>query len=1101
MDQEPAFTRIADEVRTYGAIAIIGAGASKDIGFPLNAQLQTLLWHAIDTDPALIDRLAHLFNTQATTAKALVGGDHERQRIAYEELAAHKDARFAYQYGFAALNEDRVQKPSSAHDAIAELLHRGAIDLVISFNWDTLLETAYSKHYGTSLKSGSPRLYKPHGDAADPEGEWVLPHEAGYVPDALKDHIQALLKEKPRPLLIIGYSERDEVVVTQLIQHFSDHLPVIRIGPHASGSFSIALSAQEALPKLIKQIYPTPETPGWEYVTFEIQHAPGDALFGRQLGPADVAACPELPEVMIAFQHLSVTSSAIITGKSGSGKTITAFQAAYQMHQQGWEVLCLVDPHRSVKELIDTVSWLPQRTVLLLDNAQALDQELVRRLLNRTSENLSVIIVSTEDIITPRDAISISGSRAVATLAQATLRHKKELLPLIQKLDASIGEGFLDVPLERRVKEAAASETPWQFNFVLTGGERRVNDILARLRETKRADLLLAVIAAGQIMTLDEGVPRAWIERAVQLLRRDQSWLEECLHILQEQRMVFGETYYRCSHLRFSVYALQATCARTNDPEWHSLLAMLADIITWESTPLRGISWLLNELRFNDAFAHQQKHTAVITPSSWRQIFERCWQATSDQERRDAAFTLEALIAWYPPHRQAIAEKTSLLVQWIEHAEGNACFGLGTLLNSLGQGREDAKQMTETMCEQIDPRVVATKLSQVKWPEAAGWAYLIGRLRWASSKKWCEHFDQIADFTFLEALVDTMSITDVYAFSELLHNTCGYHPERFLEVYRRAIPTLVTAIHANPTEAYNEIRDSIWSILGHASGLFRRRAPSASQRRVAKKLVNALQPQIMAKALSRAPQRDWSTWAEILSFIKEASPKQAVTIAELLDFAQLDESAQGLWKHCPHELLQLILSLSILPNHHPASSWVTRHADELGELNVVLAYVAPQLVVEKLRMGNNLPLTVFWPELTTLALHAIAAIDSSLAVRIMENSGSKIAEGLSELQPHNCKGVATFLQYLYGLSPDTFIAILKEVDPEKARKNWSWCLQKTPESKQVIAWICAVSQTVEGPISEVINQLKARYPKAAEYHRTDASRLQMQFATRGKQPA
>ncbi len=175
MDQELALNRIADEIRTFGAIAMIGAGTSKDIGFPLNAQLQTLLWHALDTDPALIERLSHLFNIQAATAKEIVGEDNERQRIAYKELAAHKNARLAYQYGFAALNKDRVQTPSRAHDAIAELLHRGAIDLAISFNWDTLLETAYRKRYGTLLNPGSPRLYKSHGDAAgdgDEGGVW-----------------------------------------------------------------------------------------------------------------------------------------------------------------------------------------------------------------------------------------------------------------------------------------------------------------------------------------------------------------------------------------------------------------------------------------------------------------------------------------------------------------------------------------------------------------------------------------------------------------------------------------------------------------------------------------------------------------------------------------------------------------------------------------------------------------------------------------------------------------------------------------------------------------------------------------------------------------
>lgn len=1086
MDQEQLLCKIADEIRSYGAIAIIGAGASKEVGFPLNAQLQTLLWHAIDTSPALLKRLSHIFNTQASSAKALVGQDNKRQHIAYKELAANNNARRAYQYGFATLNQERIQTPSRTHNAVAELLHRGTIDLVVSFNWDTLLETAYRKRYGILLKAGNHRLYKPHGDAATPESEWVLPHEAGYVPDTLIDHVHALLRERPRSLLIIGYSERDEEVVTKLIQHFSDHLHVVRIGPHASGPFSVSLSAHEALPKLIKRIYSDPEASGWEYVTFENQHDLGTALASRQLGPADVESCPQLPEVKTVLQQLSVTFSVIITGKSGCGKTISAFQAAYTMHKQGWEVLQLVEPHRSVDELIDGISPLRQRTVLILDNAQSLDQSLVRQLLNCTTESLTVIIIFTEDVITPLHAVSIASSRAVVTLAEAVRSRKKEILPIIQKLDPNVGEGFSDVPLERRIEEATISETPWQFNFVLTGGEQRAKDILAKMRELNCADLLLATIAAGQIASLDEGVSRSWLEQVVQLLGRDDYWLEESLRILQEQRVIFGRSYYRCSHLRFSVYVLQATCARTSDTEWNNIVAMLADIITWESTPLRGISWLLNELRFYDVFAREQKYNAIITPSNWRQIFERCWKANNEQERRDAAFVLDALIDWYPPHRQAISEKARLLVQWIEHAEGNSGFGLGTLLNSLGQGHKDAKHMTETMCEQIDPHVIAAKLSQVKWPEVAGWSHLIGRLRWASSQKWCEKFDQLADVTFIEALVDTMSNADANAFSELLKNMCGFHPEKFLDVFERAIPKLVDALHSNVMEAYREIDESIWYILGYFPGFLRRRAPSSAQHRVAKKLVNALQPLIIAKAISYAPQRDWSTCADVLSFIKETSPKHAVKIANLIDFAQLDETEQGLWKHCPHELLQLILALSILPDHNPANLWIMRHADELGEMNVVLTYVAPQIVVEKLHAGFNLQLTLFWPELTTLALDAIATIDNSLAVSVLESNISKIAEGLAELQPHNCKGVAVLLSYLHSLSTSVFTSIINEVDPEKAMKNWISCLQGNTEAKKAIAMIFAFSQRVEGPITEVIKHLKTKYPSASAYSSTDA---------------
>lgn len=818
---------------------------------------------------------------------------------------------------------------------------------------------------------------------------------------------------------------------------------------------------------------------GWEYVSYATQRGLGNALMSRQLGPSDVEACPQLPEVATALQHLTITSSAVIKGKSGSGKTITAYQAAYTMYKQGWTVFRLAEPHRAADELIDGINHLPKRAVLLLDNAQSLDPGFVRHLLERTRDNLAVIVVSTDvNVVHSLDAISIVGSRAVAVLAQEFRNRKKEILPIIQKLNwQHIGEGFLDIPLERVIEEAAKSETPWQFNFVLTGGERYANDIVSTLREINRADLLLALIAAGQILTLDEGVSRTWLEQTVQLLERNQNWLEESLQVLQEHRIIFGTHYYHCSHLRFSTYVLRLICNKSDDAEWNKLMTVLGEILIWQSIPLRGISWFLNELSLYEIFAYQRKYNAIITASNWQQIFERCWRATSDEERRDAAFVLNALIHWYPPHRQAVAENVPLLVEWIEQAQNYASFGIGMLLNGLGQGREDAKQMTEMMCEQIDPHVIATKFSQVKWPEVVGWSHLVGRLSWAASKKWYKQFERIADLGFIESLVDTMTLTDIYAFSELLKNTCGYHPEKLLGAYEKAIPILVEAFHANATEAYREAQDGIWYVLGY--GIFRRRAPSASQRRVAKKLVNALQPQILAKALSGAPQRDWSTWAEILRFIKQVSPKQVVEIAKLIDFTQLDRCAQGLWKQSPHELLELILSLAIPPDCNPARSWVMRHADELGELSVVLAYVTPEIVVEKLRAGDRLPLSLFWPELTTLALHAIATIDSSLAIQVVEGSISNIAEDLSELTPYNCEGVALLLKCLHNLSPTVFNRIVKEVDPDKAKRNWGRCLQEKTESKKLIAMIFAFSQSVEGSFSEVIQQLKAKYPKAS----------------------
>jgi len=183
---------------------------------------------------------------------------------------------------------------------------------------------------------------------------------------------------------------------------------------------------------------------GWEYVTYETQRGLGNALMGRQLGPSDVEACPQLPEVTTVLQHLTVTSNATIKGKSGSGKTITAYQAAYAMYKQGWKVLRLAEPHHPADELIDGISHLPQRAVLILDNAQSLASGFVRHLLERSTDNLAVIIVSTDDLVHPLDSISIASSQAVAVLAEAARSRKKEILPIIQTLDPRIGEGLLE---------------------------------------------------------------------------------------------------------------------------------------------------------------------------------------------------------------------------------------------------------------------------------------------------------------------------------------------------------------------------------------------------------------------------------------------------------------------------------------------------------------------------------------------------------------------------------------------------------------------------------------------------------------------------------
>jgi len=121
-----------------------------------------------------------------------------------------------------------------------------------------------------------------------------LPHEPGRVPDELVQQMTALAAERPRILVIAGYSEADEVVVERLIgalanrwRSFGSARTRRRRGDSPSCGREPGVYRKAAQPE--------PEFPGWEYVSFADQRGIAAAISGESLGPRDVGTCPRLP--------------------------------------------------------------------------------------------------------------------------------------------------------------------------------------------------------------------------------------------------------------------------------------------------------------------------------------------------------------------------------------------------------------------------------------------------------------------------------------------------------------------------------------------------------------------------------------------------------------------------------------------------------------------------------------------------------------------------------------------------------------------------------------------------------------------------------------
>lgn len=1077
MTKYPAVDRAIAELRIWNAVAIVGAGTSVEAGFPLR-DLQPLLWMALDSDIPARDALARKLGQQPMPAKDLIGDDYNSAltRQALQVIETSQIARRTYQRGFAELDTQRSLNPSNTHRALARLLHRRVIEVIISLNWDTQLEAAYHLEYGSSLIPDGNWLYKPHGDAGKPDIDWILPHQPGFVSPHLLSHVNRLVTERPRTLLVVGYSDRDETIVKVLTGPLSHRWRVIRIGPTASGELDIPLSASKALRPLADSLCPRPEVPGWEYVSFDDQHDLGPALDGHQLGPKDVMACPRLPEVQALKRHVDVANKAVLVGKSGSGKSVTAYQTAYDLHLDGWEVLRLESPiTRPANDLVTAVQALPRRSVLVIDDAQAVDPRLPRLLLETASVSRAVLIISSSERDVLSGIVALDGPTSVATLAKVCHERSSELLPFVKQLDPEIGEGFFDEPLDRRISQAAKSQIAWQFFYVLTGGEKRVRDVFAIFRDADRADLLLGVIAACQFLSRDGGgaSPKRLNQLAI-ALQKDAAWARRSLQVLKKQRTVVGEGSVRCSHMKLAEVALRIISRDKNDPEWSHFIEVLRSLLASEQTELAGIPWLLNSLRLNGAFDYNRFDT-VVNQDTWEKVTHRCWKASDSAARSGALLTLDALDYWYKNLGEAIEEHSELLGKWLEETDDITTGAMGWILNHIGR---KPPSNNKSLYRYADPAVLARFFNQMNWTNASGRAWLLQRLAACAPVSWNVRLQSSLDLNAIGNLVHNITEADVYTLSEVL-KAIPYGRANFrLTLFEESIPVLASAFNRDPVESYRETDDMFWHTLGFYPGFLRVRPPTPRQRELAQRFATTLEPEMLAVALSNSRQRDWETVADFLFFLREAAPSVAQRVANLIDFTRLDKPAEGLWRNPPHEMLNLIGALAIGPDMEPSSKWISRHAMDLSEMSTLLAAVAPKVIAERLQAGDILIIDDKEWQYGAFGLAQLASINIEVAKAVADASKVQLAHDFENLQKYHCEYVQHLVMVLGKVAPSVLDEIFASMDVTNAEQHWDELLRGTRQEQKAVVALLNATETMPEPMAALITQLRKRYPRA-----------------------
>lgn len=310
-DIEKRINELADDMSVHGAILIMGAGSSFEAGMPLYAQFCPIIWQILDTYPDLKTKMGY---DSAINAKCQFIEGSKTLRRFFDILESDKNALDEFKKIFVTINNDHHNPASPMHIIIAKLIHNGLIKLVVSFNWDDLLETAWTSLYGTDINSCKIQLIKPHGSVRRQNRDWILPNSDGQITDADLLTIQKLHNGTPMTLIIVGYSESDRVIIDKLISPRDKLSKVYRISPSVKDSISTKASA--AFDYLQSRVLPN-NNACLENIDFSNQVGLEHAIMGYRLLPCDVTACARLPQIDDITLRINQAHSVIIKGEPG----------------------------------------------------------------------------------------------------------------------------------------------------------------------------------------------------------------------------------------------------------------------------------------------------------------------------------------------------------------------------------------------------------------------------------------------------------------------------------------------------------------------------------------------------------------------------------------------------------------------------------------------------------------------------------------------------------------------------------------------------------------------------------------------------------------
>lgn len=1027
---EDTITSLANEMKVHGAIVIWGAGASFEAGLPLYAQLTSMVWQVVDEYPSIKSDLGYDGNF---SAKTIIGEDIRKIKDAFNYIERYSDASQRFKEVFKAVNDRHNTNHSFVHESLCKLIHAGYIKVVISLNWDDLLEKAWERLYGTKINDNRTNLLKPHGDVRDFNKNWTLPNSQGNLSETDLEIINTVSKNAPSTLIILGYSESDQVIVDKLIKPNEAKYKVFRISPSASDA--IPLKGSEALKALLEK-FPEDNDDMWSYLDFSNQVGIERAIMGYRLLPSDVTACARLPQIEDAKNKLDQTHSVIIKSAPGCGKSITAYQIAFDYLNQGWEVVKFDNSKLASSDI--RFKRDGYKTLYILDDAQQVKNDIIIKLIGSANQTRKIIITQTLASEFSAESVTISKEQSVKAIYNHYLANKSDIIPIIKNVNKlagrDVGDSFMETPFEYILDLALKEEIPWMFNYSLRGGWENTKNQFSIAKEFKRADIILTLIAFKQIITLDKPVEIGWLLNSAKEFSINASRCNEILQFLYQEKMILDTGDIRTLHLQAAIRIVVNFINQAAIDECNTLYILMQDEMIGEQTSLQGVLWFFN-LLFSFEVKYKLYHK-VLSNEYCNKLLNKCLLQTDSESISNALFVIDSVI-----HRDGRIKYQEILEQyghtlksWMENAKNNTVLALSRMLNNMLNEDKDEKRR---WVESLNIKMVIYELENIEAKYLYDWAEFLDRLSAFQSSKWNKELYQLLPKQEIHVAIQQTDHTNIYGLVKMLCTLVSLNKEYGYHEYHSCLIIIERALNWNFSDTLSQLG---LEFLRYFCGeqLFSIGRPNKHQKDAAKDFIKCIKEDMISNCIMTGTPRDWERLYRFANQILRYDSQKMYNAINKVDFEALDRQALPLLSTQPDELLMLIDLIKIF-KPDMVGNWIYSRRNEIEFLKVSLIVASPQTAEYLLNHKKQVHLVDKRHKSWGTSAEAISKLKSyniTACRSVIQHNKQVIEESLLELSPLDWDDYYKFFSSLTNADAGFMKSMLNELSAEELKKKW-----------------------------------------------------------------